>query len=127
MYSGPWELGLIISEDECDTALRMTQLNVDGNTYDVIYTTGYFSNTFNAYWTDDADGLWTDPSTVSIHAHVKYRCICPSVKVNVKLCRYKFEWYTVCACAWFQIFMALMYTHLNIQVRLVLCRLTVAW
>ena len=65
MYSGPWELGLIISEDECDTALRMTQLNVDGNTYDVIYTTGYFSNTFNAYWTDDADGLWTDPSTVS--------------------------------------------------------------
>ena len=64
MYTGPWEVGLIISEDECDTALRMVQLDVEGTAYDVIYTTGYFSNTFNVYWTDDVNGLWNDSSMV---------------------------------------------------------------
>lgn len=66
MEAGPWEIGAIMSEDECDTGLRLVTLTADGRDYDAIYTSGYFSNTFNVYWTEDPNGLWTDTSMVSI-------------------------------------------------------------
>ena len=63
---GPWQVGLILSENECDTALEFTTLQADGRTYDVVYTTGYFSNTFNVYWTEDPQGLWNDSQQVTL-------------------------------------------------------------
>ena len=65
MTTAPWEVGMIISENECDTALRLTTLKVQERSYDVIYTTGYFQNAFNVYWTEDLSGLWNDSNAVS--------------------------------------------------------------
>lgn len=60
----PWELGLLISENDCDTFFIETTLSVEDQLFDVIFTTGYFMNTLSVYWT--AEFTWDNSSMVSI-------------------------------------------------------------
>lgn len=58
----PWQVGLVISENDCDTFLISTSLEVDGEEFDVIFTTGYFMNTLSVYWTSEF--VWDNPDQV---------------------------------------------------------------
>ena len=61
-YQGPWEVGHMISENDCDTYMDETVLTVEGVEYDVIFTTGYFMNKLSVYW--NAEGMWDNATEV---------------------------------------------------------------
>ena len=60
IVTSPWQIGAILSEDDCDTFTRSATLTAEGQTYDTIYTVGYFMNKFSVYWSES--GLWSDPA-----------------------------------------------------------------
>ena len=62
-YQGPWEVGHLISENDCDTFMGDTMLTVDGTDYDVIFTTGYFMDKLSVYW--NAEGMWDNSTEVN--------------------------------------------------------------
>ena len=62
-FAGPWETH-IISDDVGDVFLIEATLQAEGKSYDVIFTTGYFSEQLAVHWTNHPDGLWDDNSQV---------------------------------------------------------------
>ena len=61
IVTSPWQIGAIISENDCDTFTQPATLTADDQTYDVIFTVGYFMNKFSVYWSVQEEGLWDDP------------------------------------------------------------------
>ena len=60
--TGPWEVGHVISYDDCDTFFEETYLTVDGVEYNVFFTTAYFHNKLAVHW--NREGLWDNSTQV---------------------------------------------------------------
>ena len=71
IQTGPWDIGLILSQGDCDTFQRSVVLEAEGRMYTVIFTVGYFMNRFSVYWTNDPNGLWADPDMVFCNTKFK--------------------------------------------------------
>ncbi|CAH1800870.1 unnamed protein product [Owenia fusiformis] len=58
-----WDVN-VLSEDVADTMHRALNLTVDGRTYQVIFTIGYFSGRVSVFWTTNPNGYWTNVNEV---------------------------------------------------------------